>query len=119
MRSQTSCTSYSRWLQNSTVFPRLERDDQVLHFARADRIESGGRLVEQDQIGVVDQGLCQADAPSHAFGVFAQLAFSGLGIEPDDVEQFRNSSIQLFARDLEKPAVEFQRLFAVEKAIEV
>ena len=53
--------------------------DQVLDLGRADRVEARGRLVEQDQLGVVDQGLSQPDAALHALGVFAKLAVLGAG----------------------------------------
>src|SRR5690606_7417984 len=36
-------------------------DDQVLDLARADRIEAGRGLVEDEEVGVVDEGLGQAD----------------------------------------------------------
>jgi len=77
MRSHTSCTSASRWLQRRTVFALLlEREDQVLHLACANRIQAGGGLVEQDQIGIVNHRLRQPDAPGHALGILAELAFA-------------------------------------------
>ena len=60
----------------------LEREDQVLHLARADRVEAGRRLVEQDQVGVVDQRLGQADAAGHALGILAKLALAALASRP-------------------------------------
>ena len=55
MRSQTSCTSSSRWLHMRTVLPLLAQvEDQVLHPAGAERVEAAGRLVEDDQLRVVD-----------------------------------------------------------------
>ncbi len=61
-------------------------EDQVLHLARADRVQAGGRLVEHDQLGVVDQGLGQADAAGHALGVFLQLPPLG-PVQPDHLDQ--------------------------------
>jgi hypothetical protein len=51
----------------------LELEDQILHFAGADRVQTGGRLVENDQFGIVDQRLGQPDAAGHALAVLFQL----------------------------------------------
>ena len=86
--------------------------------ARADRVEAGGRLVEQDQLGVVDQGLGQADPALHALGVFAELAVLGRG-QADHVDQPADPLVPLGGRDLEQPAVEVERLLGVEEPVEV
>ena len=64
----------------------LELQDQVLHLAGADRVEAAGRLVEQDQLGIVDQRLGQADAAGHALGVFLELPLAG-PVEADHLDQ--------------------------------
>ena len=64
----------------------LELQNQVLHLAGADRVQTAGRLVEQDQLRIVDQRLGQADAPGHAFGILAQLPPLG-PIQADHVDQ--------------------------------
>ena len=95
MRSQTSCTSASRWLHSRTVLPCcFEGQDQVLHFPRADGVQAGGRFIQEDQVGIVDQGLGQADAAGHSLGILAQLALAGLGVEADDVQQFGNAPVE-------------------------
>ena len=67
----------------TTVLPwSREPQDHVLHFARADRVEAAGGLVEQDQLGLVDQRLGEADAARHALGVFFQLPLAG-AVEAD------------------------------------
>src|SRR5260370_16989318 len=48
------------------LVPLAQLQDQVLHPAGAQRVEAGGRLVEDDQLGVIDQRLRQADALAHA-----------------------------------------------------
>ena len=65
---------------------RAQIADEVLHPARAQRIEAGGRLVEDDQIGIVDERLGQADALTHALGILAEGAFA-IGLETDFLDQ--------------------------------
>ena len=45
----------------------LQIQDHVLHVARPDRVETGGRLVQNHDVRVVDQGLRQTDAADHSF----------------------------------------------------
>jgi hypothetical protein len=47
--------------------------DQVFHLAAADGVEAGRRFIEDDEVGIIDQGLGQADAALHAFGELADL----------------------------------------------
>ena len=92
--------------------------DQVLHLGRADRVEARGRLVEQDQLGVVDQRLGQADPPLHALGVFAELAC--LAAFRPTMSISRSTRLRpLGRRDVEQPAVEVERLLGVEELVEV
>ena len=72
-----------------------ELADQLLDLGGADRVEARGRLVEQDQLGVVDQGLGQADPPLHALGVLAELAVLGARSEPDHVDQLADPLVPL------------------------
>ncbi len=60
--------------------------DQFLDLGRADRVQPRGRLVEQDQLRVVDQRLGQPDPPLHALGILPQLPLLGRR-EPDHVDQ--------------------------------
>ena len=78
IRSQISCMSASRCPDSTIVLPWLaELADQLLDLGRADRVEARSRLVEQDQLGVVDQGLSQPDPALHPLGVLAELAVLG------------------------------------------
>ncbi len=66
-RSQISCTSVSRWLDSSTVWPpRASDDDERAHVGHARRVESVGRLVEHDQLRVAQQRGGDAEALLHA-----------------------------------------------------
>jgi len=49
-------------------------------------VEAGGRLVDDEQLRVVEQGLGDADAAAHPTGVPAQLAASGVA-EVDQLQQ--------------------------------
>ena len=51
--------------------------DDALDLDAADRVEPGHRLVEQHELGVVDQRLGDADALQHALGVLAQVRVGG------------------------------------------
>ena len=71
----------------NTVQPRVAQpEDQRAHVAAAERIEARHRLVEEDDLGIVDQRLREADALNHALRELAQLQ-PPLGAEPDFVEQ--------------------------------
>src|SRR5205823_2082202 len=97
----------------------LKGKNQVFHLACADGIEAGSRLIEQNEIGIVDQRLREANAAGHALGILAQLALAAFGVEADDVEQFRDAAIQRAAIDLEQLSVELEDLFAIEESIQV
>ena len=75
--------------------------DQLLDLGRPDRVQARGRLVEQDQLGVVDQGLCQPDAALHALGVFAKLPMFGAG-QADHVDQPADPLVPLGRRILNR-----------------
>ena len=103
----------------TTVLPSSrEPQDQVLHLARADRVEAARRLVEQDQLRLVDQRLGQADAARHALGVFFQLPFAG-PVEADHLDQLVDPLLQHVVRDVEQPAVEVERLLGIQEAVQI
>lgn len=60
----------------------VDAADQAEHLVAPDRVEAVGRLVEEDQLGVVDESLGQLDALLHARGVAADGAVALL-VEPD------------------------------------
>lgn len=49
-----------------------EAKDDIADIFSSDWIESAHGFIEDHKIGVVDQGLCDANALDHAFGVFSQ-----------------------------------------------
>ena len=70
-----------------TVRPCVAQpQDQRAHVAAAERVEARHRLVEEDDLGVVDQRLGEADALDHPLRELAQLQ-PPLGAEADLVQQ--------------------------------
>ena len=98
--------------------PPLEIDDEILHLAGADRIETAGRFDEQHQFRVVDQRLRHPDAACHALGIFLELPLF-IAPQADHLDQRRSPTLPLLRRHVEEPAVEIERLFSVEKFVEV
>ena len=94
-------------------------DDQVLHPARAERVEAGGRLVEDDQLRVVDERLGQADALPHALGVFLEDALLVVGRGRPSRSAPAARLRRTAGVEVEQPAVEVERLLGVEEAVEV
>ena len=62
-----------------------ERDDELVELDRRDRVEAGGRLVEEQEIGLEHQGAGDAGALLHAARDFARQVL-GERTEPDEVE---------------------------------
>jgi hypothetical protein len=55
-------------------FPAIaQTQNQIADLLASDRIQSGHRLIEDNQFRIVDQRLRQADTLQHAFGEFSQL----------------------------------------------
>ena len=82
--SQIRSTSPSRCEQTTTEMPNSVpmRWISAEHRVAAGRVEAVGRLVEQQQVGVVDERLGQLHPLLHAGGVAADLAVALL-VEPD------------------------------------
>ena len=51
--------------------PAGEGSDEILDLPGPDRVHAAGRLVEDEQLGIVDQALREADPPLHTLGVLA------------------------------------------------
>ena len=73
-------------MASSTEMPRpAEAGDEVEHLVAAERVEAGGGLVEQHQLGVGDQRLGELGALAHAGGEAADGPEARL-VEADEVE---------------------------------
>ena len=61
--------------------------DELEHFIAALGVHAVGRFVEEQQIGIVHERLCELDALLHAGRVRLDIAVARLA-EPDVVEHF-------------------------------
>ena len=73
------------------------------------RIETGRRLVEQQQLGFVDQRAGDRQAPLHAARQRLDLAVGALA-ELDELEQLGGTTLALGARDVEEAPVDHEVL---------
>ena len=64
--------------------------DQLPNVTPAQRIEPGHRLVEEDDLRIVEQRLRDADPLDHAFRELAELQ-PALGADADAIEQRRHA----------------------------
>ena len=55
----------------------LEPLNDLAHFHAAERVQAAGRLVEDEQVRFVDQGLGQPHPLLHAFGIGLDGALAG------------------------------------------
>ena len=74
MRSAILRALAMSWVIEIAVAPRLAHafDDQIVDDVGHDRIEAGGRLVEEDDLGLGGDGARQADALLHAARQFGR-----------------------------------------------
>ena len=89
--------------------------EDVADVAAADGVDAVGRLVEQDEVRVVDQGLGEADALGHALGVGGDRAV-GAGGHADEVEQFGGAAAAVAAVDVGEGGEELDDLPAGQVA---
>src|SRR5262249_3700456 len=82
----------------------LEPLEDAADLTAAERIDAVGRFVEEDDVGVVEQGLGNADALLHALGVGADLVVHA-ALEADLLQKLGNAPHSLAPRDAEKGTV--------------
>ena len=103
-RSQTVSTSPSSWEEKKTVLPFLLQPlDDLAHLHAAQRVQAAGRLVEDQQVRVVDQGLGQSHPLLHALGIGLDGALAG-GFQLDELQQLVNPPVRLGARECRRRA---------------
>src|SRR5262249_22821007 len=93
--------------------------DEVFHFEGAERVEAGRGFVENDELGVIEQGLSEADAAGLAFRIGADAAAADGGIEAHEIEVKLHSPGALGAVHVEETRVKVERLAGVQEAVEV
>ncbi len=86
-----------------------EAEEDIADLTAADGVYAVGRLVEEDQVRVVDHRLRQADPLGHAFGIRADLAIGGVA-HVDDVQQLGGALPARGAIHLRQRAEEFDDL---------
>ena len=85
MRSAILRALAMSWVIESAVTPRSRTacDDQIVDDVGHDRIEAGGRLVEEDDLGLGGDGAGEADALLHAARKLGRAQLADLGAEAD------------------------------------
>ena len=95
-----------------------ECENDILHLAATDRIQSCRRLVEDDQIRIVDQRLGQADSTLHPFRKLAHRPCVGLA-QADHLEQLSGSFAAFLFLKLEELSEKIECLLGIQKSVEV
>src|SRR5207248_4623176 len=76
----------------------------------------GRGFVEEDQLGIVEQGLRKSDALQHAFGKIAQL-FAAMWRQAHQLQQRRHAFAQLIMRHAIKAAMQIEKFGASKPVI--
>jgi hypothetical protein len=71
--------------------------DDFTDFHAAQRVEAAGRFVENQQIGIVDERLREADALLHAFGIGFDGTFARR-LQFNELEQLVNALVRFRRR---------------------
>src|ERR1043165_6413143 len=90
-----------------------QRKDEIFDLAASDWVQSSRRLIQDDQIGVVDERLGHTDAALHAFGELAHGARTGLG-QTDHLEKLLRALLPFPGRKTEQVAEKIQRLVRIQ-----
>ena len=104
--------------QNHRLAAPGQRQDEVLDFAATNRVKPRGRFIENDEVGVVDERLRQADAALHALGKFAHGAHVNLA-QTDHFEQLFDPAVALFLAEMKKVSEKIERLARIEIAVKI
>ena len=96
----------------------FQPQDQVADVAVRDRVKARRRLVEEQQLGIVDERLRDADALEHAFGERAQRLLAG-SLQADHLQQLVHALLLDRAGQAEQAAVEADHFRSGHMLIEV
>ena len=97
---------------------RPDRPDQVPELTPRERVHAGGRLVEDQQVGIVDEGAAEAELLLHPAGELSggpRLE----GFEAGRGEQVGDAGAPLALSLSEQPAVEVDILEDAERRVEI
>ncbi len=95
-----------------------EIEDEILHFAGADRVEAGGWLIQKNDLGIVDEGLGESDSASHPLGILFDQTLAGV-VQADLFDEGAGTLLSFRPADVEEPAVEIEGLLGGEELVEV
>src|SRR6266481_1755862 len=89
-------------------FPAARQsEDEVLDLPAADRVEPGSRLIQDDEVRIVDERLGEAYAALHTFGKLADCPGAGLA-QSDHLEQLFAAIIPVALAQEKKVAEKIQ-----------
>ncbi len=78
MRGQSSRTSSTMWVERMTVTLRADGAEEIEEAVALGGVETGGGLVDDDELWVGEQRLGDAEALLHAAGVGAERFLAGV-----------------------------------------
>lgn len=96
----------------------FEEEHEVADLAGAEGVNAGGGFVEEEEVGVVEEGLGQADALEHAFGVGAEASVSS-GAEIDEIEELLDAGGEAWAGHAGEAAVVVEDFASGEEVGEI
>ena len=96
----------------------FEPEDEVADLSGADGVDAGGGFIKNDEARFLNEGLCEADALEHAFGVASETAFSGI-LEIDEVEKVVDPGMKGGVAHPAEFSVEAECFFTTEVFVEV
>ena len=92
--------------------------DELPELAARKRIDAGGRLIQNEEFGVVDERAAETKLLFHAAGKFARRAIDE-GVETGGPQQSCDAGTALGMPQAEEPAEEVQILEDAELGIEI
>src|SRR6266567_721090 len=94
----------------------FEALDDFAHLHAAQRVQAAGGFVQNEKLGVVNEGLRQADALLHAFGVGFDLTFAGR-FQLDQLEQRINPPSSFGTGNAKNAGIKSEQLFGSEEFV--
>src|SRR5450759_187293 len=95
----------------------LQRFDERTDVTPAERVQVGGRLVEDQELGSAENRLGDAETLLHAFGVLTDLSL--LLVEACEGERFRNPAFSLLGVQTEQAREIVEHLTGAQEFREV
>ena len=111
-RSQSWSASSRYWVVRKIVVPSRVDPPQLLPDRQpARRVEAGGRLVEEEDLGLVHERRREVEPALHAAGVALDHPVGGV-LELDQLEQLAAAALGRRAVEAEQPPVQDEQLAA-------